>query len=154
MRDPAQVELVPGAAEALRELAADGWVLVVISNQSGVGRGLIGVAEMDAVQDRFLAVMHDAGVEIAASYLCTHHPDENCACRKPSTMFLEEAERTHELDLAQSWMIGDRESDILCGKTAGCRTIWLENAEFPVASGLADFVARDWDAARAIIIAA
>src|SRR6185437_2743573 len=151
MRDPSQVELLPGAVDALRSLAAEGWVLVVISNQSGVGRGLIGVAEMDAVQDRFLAAMHDARVPIAGSYLCTHHPDENCACRKPSTLFLQEAARAFELDLAQSWMIGDRESDVLCGKNAGCRTMWLENAEFPVVPGLADFVARDWAAARAII---
>lgn len=153
MRDPAQVELLPGAAEALRSLAADGWILVVISNQSGVGRGLIGVAEMDAVQDRFLAVMRGAGVAIDASYLCTHHPDENCTCRKPSTLFIEEAARAYGLDLGRSWMIGDRESDILCGRNAGCRTIWLENAEFPVAPDLADFVARDWAAARAIISA-
>lgn len=152
MRDPAQVELLPGATEALRALSADGWLLVVISNQSGVGRGLIGVAEMDAVQDRFLTVMRDAQVPIAGSYLCMHHPDEACACRKPSTLFLEEAARAYDLDLAQSWMIGDRESDILCGKNAGCRTVWLENPEFPVAPDLADFVARDWAAVRSIIL--
>ena len=123
----------------------------MIGNQSGVGRGLITPAEMDAVQARFVGAMRDAGVEITASYFCTHRPDENCRCRKPSLFHVEQAAREYELDLPGSWMIGDRGSDILCGKNAGCRTIWLSNPLFPVTPGVADFVAKDWREVRNIL---
>lgn len=151
MRDPALIEMVPGAAAALRALTREGWVLVVVSNQSGVGRGLITVAEMAAVQNRVLDVLKREGVEIAASYFCIHRPDENCRCRKPSPYYLELAAREHDLDLAYSWMIGDRRSDIQAGSNAGCRTIWLVNPLFPVIDGLADFVAQDWSEAQRIV---
>ena len=151
MHDPDLVALLPGAAEALRAMGSDGWALVVVSNQSGVGRGLITPAEMDAVQARFLEVMRAARVDISASYFCVHRPDENCHCRKPSAFNVELASREHKLDLSKSWMIGDRRSDILCGKNAGCRTIWLSNPLFPVVEGLADFVAQDWPEARRIL---
>lgn len=141
MRDPADVALFPGAAETLRALEGAGWILIVVSNQSGVGRGMISPAEMATVQSRFEDLMRSAGVNITASYLCAHHPDENCGCRKPGAFHLEQAARQHGIDLRQSWMVGDRESDILCGKNAGCRTIWLRNAEFPVDTGLADYEA-------------
>jgi len=151
MDDPALVQLLPGAAETLRALAREGWVFVVVSNQSGVGRGLITQPEMEAVQARFMEMMRDAGVEIAASYICVHRPDEGCHCRKPSPFYVQEAAREFGLDLAQSWTIGDRRSDILCGKNAGCRTIWLSNPLFPVVDGTADFVAQDWGAVRKIL---
>lgn len=151
IRDPALVQLLPGAADVLRELQDAGWALVVVSNQSGVGRGLITPAEMDAVQARFLEVMTAAGVEITASYFCPHRPDENCCCRKPSPFHVEQAAREYGLDLGKSWMMGDRKSDIQCGKNAGCRTIWLSNPLFPVVEGLADFVAQDWREVRQIL---
>lgn len=151
MHDPDLVQLLPGAAEALRSIEGEGWALVVVSNQSGLARKLITQPEMDAVQTRFLEVLRRAGVDITASYFCGHGPDENCRCRKPSPFHLEQAAGEHGLDLRQSWMIGDRRSDILCGKNAGCRTIWLANPLFPVDEGLADFVARDWGDARRIL---
>jgi histidinol-phosphate phosphatase family protein len=141
MRDPADVVLLPGAAEALRDLERAGWALIVVSNQSGVGRGFITPPEMDAVQARFLELMGAAGVSITASYLCAHHPDEDCGCRKPGVLHLEQAARDHGIDLRESWMVGDRESDILCGKNAGCRTIWLRNSGFSVEPGFADYEA-------------
>jgi histidinol-phosphate phosphatase family protein len=151
MRDPADVALLPGAAETLRTLEAAGWTLIVVSNQSGVGRGYIAPAEMDAVQARFLELMRAAGVHITAAYLCAHHPDEACGCRKPGTLHLEEAARQYGVDLSASWMVGDRQSDIQCGKNAGCRTIWLRNAEFPVEPGIADYEADGLTSVPAIL---
>jgi histidinol-phosphate phosphatase family protein len=151
MHDPALVQLVPGAAETLRAMQREGWTLIVISNQSGVGRGLITPAEMDAVQNRFLEVVQLAGVRIAACYFCPHRPDEGCQCRKPSVFHVEQAAREFDLDLSRSWMIGDRRSDILCGRQAGCRTIWFSNPLFPVVDGLADFVASDWHQVQKIL---
>jgi histidinol-phosphate phosphatase family protein len=151
MHDPALVEFLPGAPEVLNEIAQKGWALFVVSNQSGVGRGLMTMDEMHAVHNRFLDMMRSADAEITASYLCIHSPDENCHCRKPSPFHLKEAEREHDIDLSKSWMIGDRRSDIQCGKNAGCRTIWLSNPLFPVVEGVADFVAEDWQAIRRIL---
>jgi D-glycero-D-manno-heptose 1,7-bisphosphate phosphatase len=144
LKDPDQIEILPGAVDALRKLAREGWKLIIISNQSGVGRGLMTAAEMNAVQTKFLRTMRTQGVEITASYFCTHTPDEHCECRKPATLSIERAAHEHALSAQQSWMIGDREDDILCGRNAGCSTIWLRNRQFPVAAELPDYIAANW----------
>lgn len=118
-RDPARVELVAGAADALRELQRD-WVLVVISNQSGIGRGIINEAEAAAVHGRFLAMFAEVGVTFAGCYYCPHAPDAQCRCRKPAPGLLEDAARELGLDLAASAMIGDKPSDLEAGRAAGC----------------------------------
>jgi len=154
MRDPDEVRLLSGAAEALADIAQDGWKLIVISNQSGVGRGLISPDEMRRVQGRFLEAIESHGVTVTASYLCVHSPDDRCECRKPSDFFLRLAAREHGIDLKSSWMAGDREADILCGRRAGCSTIWLRNEMFPVAGDLPDFIASDWNGIRDRLIGA
>ena len=138
--------MIPGAAAVLSALASDGWKLIVISNQSGVGRGIISPQQMEAVQERFLTLMKLHGIPITDCYLCIHAPEEGCECRKPSDFFPQRAAREHALDLRASWMVGDRKSDILCGINAGCQTIWLRNEMFPVEESLPGFVADDWDA--------
>jgi histidinol-phosphate phosphatase family protein len=148
MRDPADVHLLPGAAEALSAIASGGWKLIVISNQSGVGRGLIARDEMESVQARFLEALESRGVPVTASYYCTHTPDEGCECRKPSPFLLQRAAKEHAVELGSSWMAGDREADILCGRNAGCSTIWLRNEAFPAAGALATFIASDWSEIR------
>lgn len=142
--DPALVRLLPGAAEALAALAAEGWKLFIVSNQSGVGRGKIAPSQMDAVHLRFLELLAEQGVRITESYFCLHAPDENCECRKPSPYFLQLAARDHGLDLAASCMIGDREADILCGRNAGCSSIWLRNHAFSVPPDLPSAIAESW----------
>jgi D-glycero-D-manno-heptose 1,7-bisphosphate phosphatase len=154
IRDPSKVVFLPGAAKALAALASEGWKLIVISNQSGVGRGTIQPAEMDAVQARFIELMESEGAPVTASYICVHAPADQCECRKPSPFFLLRAAREHSIDLAASWMVGDREADILTGKNAGCSTIWLRNGEFPVDPALPDFVAAGWSEIRRKISAA
>jgi D-glycero-D-manno-heptose 1,7-bisphosphate phosphatase len=144
LKDPTLVRFLPGAADALGALASEGWKIVIVSNQSGVGRGLITPDQMDAVQRRFLELMQSSGIPIADSYVCTHTPADHCQCRKPSPYFIERAAIDHSLDLSASWMIGDREADILAGKNAGCSTIWLRNEVFAVAHDLPTFVANDW----------
>jgi D-glycero-D-manno-heptose 1,7-bisphosphate phosphatase len=151
LRDPALVRVLPGAAAALAALASEGWKLLIVSNQSGVGRGLIGADQMEAVERRFLEVMQLNGVPIAGSYFCPHTPEDRCQCRKPSPFLLERAARKHALDLSGSYMIGDREGDIVCGRNAGCSTIWLRNEMFPVAKDLPTFIADDWDAIYEIL---
>lgn len=144
MKDPAAIELVPGAVDTLKALCREGWKLIIVSNQSGVGRGLITVEEMNAVQAKFIRVLRSHGIEITASYLCTHTPDDACDCRKPGFAFLEKAAKEHSVDIGQSWIVGDRESDILCGRNAECSTIWFRTPHHEVARELPDHVADSW----------
>jgi D-glycero-D-manno-heptose 1,7-bisphosphate phosphatase len=145
LSDPGGVQLLPGAAEALAALASEGWKLILVSNQSGVGRGLITPVQMEAVQERFLDLMESKGVRLAGSYVCTHTPEDECQCRKPSPFLLQRAAAEHAVDLSASWMIGDREGDIQCGRNGGCSTIWLRNDLFPVDAGLPTAIAADWN---------
>jgi D-glycero-D-manno-heptose 1,7-bisphosphate phosphatase len=116
--DPASVELIAGAADALRALQRD-WLLVVVSNQSGIGRGIVAPEQATAVHDRFVAAFGELGVAFAAFYYCPHAPEANCACRKPSPGLLLDAAEQLGVDLGASAMIGDKASDVEAGRAAG-----------------------------------
>jgi len=113
LHEPAAVELLPGVAAGLAALAAAGWPLVVVSNQSGMARGLYGPDDFFAVQSRIAELLAPHGVRFAGAYFCPHHPDITgpCACRKPGVELFERAARDLGLALAGSWMVGDRVSD-------------------------------------------
>ena len=121
--DPAGVELLPGAAQGLRDLAAAGYVPVLISNQSGIARGYYDEAAYRAVQARLLEILSAAGVSIAASYHCPHHPDFTgpCRCRKPGTGLFRDAIGALGLDASRSLFIGDRLRDVLPARELGGR---------------------------------
>ncbi len=114
-------ELLPGAAEGLARLAALGYRLAIVTNQSGIGRGLFD----EAAYERFEAYLHDdleaKGVEIAASLHCPHTPDADCECRKPKIGLFKRAVKELGANLSESWMIGDKPSDLEAGRNAGCR---------------------------------
>jgi len=118
-RDPAQVEPLPGAIDALRVLQVH-FALVIISNQSGIGRGLLTEAEARAVHDRVVDVFGHAGVGFAGAYYCPHAPGAGCPCRKPAPGLLLDAARELGLDLARSVILGDKASDVAAGRAAGC----------------------------------
>jgi D-glycero-D-manno-heptose 1,7-bisphosphate phosphatase len=120
-RDPALVRLLPGAAEGLGRLAAAGWPLVVVSNQSGIARGLLTEADYRAVMDRTAALLSGAGAPFLADYQCPHHPDLTgpCECRKPGTLLFRRAAADHDLDLSASWFVGDRWRDVEPGLALG-----------------------------------
>jgi D-glycero-D-manno-heptose 1,7-bisphosphate phosphatase len=123
LRRPEEIELLPGVARALTEATSHGFAIVVISNQSGVGRGLISEAEFAAVDRRFRATFADSGVALDGVYYCLHAPEAGCACRKPKTGLIDAAVRALDLDVGRSYFIGDKSSDIAAGRAAGCRTI-------------------------------
>lgn len=118
-----RVRPIPGAIEALRRSRADGRLLVIVSNQSGLARGLIRPEEHAAVHARTMALFADAGVPIDAAYYCEHGPDAGCACRKPRPGMLLRAATEHGIDLAGSIMIGDKRSDVEAGEAAGARGV-------------------------------
>lgn len=145
---PDDVRLLPGAAEALTRLVVGGYKRIVISNQSGIGRGLITQAQATAVHERLLAVLAEEGAEIDAAYYCPHAPDESCSCRKPSPELILRAARELALDPSRSFMIGDKPSDIESGARAGCRTILLDGEPGAAQAVVEpDAIVADWAAA-------
>jgi histidinol-phosphate phosphatase family protein len=142
-RDPEAVRLLEGAPEALAALRRAGFALVVVSNQSGIGRGLVTRDEARAVHDRFVRELRAHGVELDDVRYCPHSPEDACACRKPAAGLLLDSARELGLDLGRSFMVGDKPDDVEAGRAAGCRTVLLGAAG-----------AADWDEAVARLLGA
>jgi D-glycero-D-manno-heptose 1,7-bisphosphate phosphatase len=125
LAEPAGVELLPGAAEGLRALADAGFALVIVTNQSGIGRGLLTSADFRAVQQRLEALLARHGVTLEAVYHCPHHPDHDgpCDCRKPGIALFRQAVRELGLDLRRSIFIGDRLRDVQPAFELGGRAV-------------------------------
>lgn len=119
LADPDGVELVPGVPDALRRAAAEGYALIGLSNQSGLGRGRFGPAELAAVMTRVDAELARHGVALDAMYYCPHAPADGCRCRKPGPGLLEEASVSFAWDVSRSWVIGDKASDVELGRRHG-----------------------------------
>jgi len=114
---------LPGVLEGLAKLKEAGITAIVVSNQAGVGRGLIDPAELERIDQRMLRTVAEHGGEISALYYCMHRRDEGCACRKPQDGLFRRASAELGFDLADAYAIGDAQSDIEAGHRAGCRTI-------------------------------
>jgi len=130
---PEHIRLTHGAAEGLQALHAAGYLLIVVSNQSGVARGFFQEEALVAVEARVRALLGAAGVPLAGFYYCPHHPEGSvgryavsCRCRKPAPGMIEQAAREHGIDLTRSWLVGDILHDVEAGRRAGCRTVLLD----------------------------
>lgn len=121
LADPAGVELIDGAAAALRALRDAGFALILVTNQSGIARGFFGEEEFRAVQARLAELLAREGARIDGSYHCPHHPEVTgpCECRKPAPGLFHRAAREHGIDLSRSIYIGDRLRDVLPGVSLG-----------------------------------
>ncbi len=132
LRDPRELELIPGSAEAVARLAQAGFAVVVVTNQSAVGRGWMTLEELAAVHAELLRQLALAGGRVDAIHFCPHHPTEGrgpfrtaCACRKPAPgMFLSAIEEL-DLDPERSWAIGDARRDVEAARAAGLRTLMV-----------------------------
>ena len=122
--DPKDVQVFTGAPAALGRLKAHGYKIIIITNQSGIGRGLF---NEQAYRDVEKEVGRQLGAElIDATYFCPHSPDQACGCRKPEAGMVHQAARAHAIDLTRSYFIGDKDSDMQCGRRAGTRTILVQ----------------------------
>jgi|ERR1043166_8147687 D-glycero-D-manno-heptose 1,7-bisphosphate phosphatase len=149
--DPNDVELLPGAADALRQLKGHGFKLLVITNQSGIGRGLFNEGQYRAVQAELTRQIGEGIID--ATYFCPHLPEAGCKCRKPSPDMVRNAARDHAIDLTRSFFIGDKPSDIECGRNAGVRTVLVRTGYGSSAdASIADFEAQDLLAAANLIV--
>jgi D-glycero-D-manno-heptose 1,7-bisphosphate phosphatase len=119
-----QVKLVDAALAPLRKLQ-DRYLLVVASNQSGVGRGYLDTAMLETINREIIAQLGNAGVSIDGVYCCPHHPSAGCSCRKPAPGMLLRAAADWELDLTTSHMLGERPTDLEAGHAAGANAFLL-----------------------------
>ena len=126
---PEELQLIPNAARAIREANEFGVKVFIITNQSGIARGLFTETDLAAIHRRLLAMLAKEGARVDAIYVCPHHPGygktpykRDCSCRKPKAGMLKKARKEHGIHLSQSFVIGDRCIDMQAGKAAGCRT--------------------------------
>jgi len=147
--DPALVRVYPGVRDALRRLREAAWGIFVVTNQSGIGRGLITEEQYRAVHAEFL---RQAG-EVDGSYYCPDAPGVLSSRRKPEPGMVLEAAAEHGLELEDSWFVGDKAIDVECGRRAGTRTIQVLTGYGATQQADADVVCRDVVEAVAKIIA-
>ncbi|MBI4180200.1 HAD family hydrolase [bacterium] len=123
IKTPAEFRFLPGAVEAIRQLTDAEYQIIIVSNQAGVGRGLMDRAALDAVTAHMLNGIHQAGGKILDIFYCTHGPRDGCDCRKPKPGLLLNAARKHAVELAATFLIGDNQADVQAAQAAGCRSI-------------------------------
>jgi len=122
LSDPRQVELIPGAASGLRQLSQMGLGLLVITNQSAVGRGFFDQARLDLIHQRVCELFVAEGVYLDGIYVCPHRPEDDCPCRKPRPGLMELAARELDFDPQACFVIGDKACDIDLGRRVGATT--------------------------------
>jgi histidinol-phosphate phosphatase family protein len=123
LTDPKQVRLLPGAVTGLKRLKRAGFPIVVVSNQSGVGRGMITMAQLHQVNRRFLALLQEAKAPVDGLYWCPHSPSDRCACRKPKLGMVKRAAKDLGVPWKGSISVGDRPSDVQLGQRTGGKGI-------------------------------
>jgi D-glycero-D-manno-heptose 1,7-bisphosphate phosphatase len=137
---PNQLELISGVADAIRKINNSGYLAIVVTNQPSIAMGRISFAVLDEIHSKLDTLLGDSGAYTDALYFCPHHPDSGfegeiaelkkvCDCRKPSDGMLRKAAEDFNIDLSQSFMVGDSDRDILAGINAGCTPIFLTNGE-------------------------
>lgn len=123
LRDPDGIEFFPGTFDAIKILKKMRYKIVVISNQSGIGRGILTEKMVKEVNERFIRMLEKNDASVDALYFCPHHPDANCDCRKPQTGMIKKAVAELALDLKGAVVIGDHLADISLGKNIGAKTV-------------------------------
>ena len=142
-----QINILPNVPEALKKLKDQGFFLVVLTNQPVIARGLLTEEGAIKINEEISSIIYKkSGIKIDRFYFCPHHPSanlekyrKNCACRKPLPGMIFQAKKENDIDLENSYMVGDRKSDILTGKKAGCKTIFIlsgENVAKPILSSV------------------
>ena len=146
LHEPEKTVLVPGVAEALNLIHQHGYLAVVVTNQSGIARGMYGEPEMHSVHAKIRELLAPSGEDFDAIYFCPHPPAAECCCRKPKPGMLLKAAEDLGIDPAISFMVGDRAGDIEAGNSAGCKATYL------VRSGYGEETLKKGTPAGAIVV--
>jgi D-glycero-D-manno-heptose 1,7-bisphosphate phosphatase len=131
LHEPGRVKLLPGAAHAIKRLNDHGLLVVIVTNQSGIARGLYTLADYTAVERRLGELLTAHGARIDATYFCPHHPlyTGPCDCRKPGTKLYLEAQQALDIDFSRSWWVGDRLADVQPARKLGGHGILVGTGE-------------------------
>ena len=141
LRTPEQFELLDGVGEAIRKINLSGYLAIVVTNQPVIARGEVTVDGLQQIHNKMETMLGKEGAYLDGVYYCPHHPDKGfageveelkvvCECRKPKAGLLLKAAKDFNIDLSQSWMIGDSENDVLAGKNAGCKTALIGETDY------------------------
>lgn len=130
LKEVAQIEYFPDSFTALKALQDKDFLLFIVTNQSGIGRGFFSEADMHAVHDQIIRDYRALGIKISGIAFCPHTPDDECVCRKPKATMLQDLARQFDLDLGQSFMVGDKVSDVEAGENAGAAGLLLSKEKF------------------------
>ena len=156
---PDQFELLAGAAETIAWWNTHNWIVVLVTNQAGIGRGLFSRQDLEAVHKRMTVELSRRGAHLDAIYYCPHHPDEGCKCRKPGTLLFEQAAEELGIDLKKSFLIGDKLTDVLPARQLGANAILVktgygeeESRHLPLVRDFKVEVVADLSAAKDLII--
>ncbi len=136
-----KVELLPNTLAALELLTTLNYGVFFITNQAGIGEGLITLAQFDEINNKILDLVAPSGIKILNTYLCPHGENDVCNCRKPKPKLLFDAAKEFDINLADSWMIGDRPTDVMTGVNAGVKPILVKTGVPTVESDQAIFTA-------------
>lgn len=123
---PDDFKLFPGTVKAIRMLNKNDFKVILITNQSGIGRGYFTEETLTRIHDKMMEDFARLKVHVDDIYYCPHHPDDNCDCRKPKPKLVLQAAREHDIDLKRSFVIGDQMKDVELGKAVGCKTILIQ----------------------------
>jgi histidinol-phosphate phosphatase family protein len=147
-----KIQLFADSIEALRLLAAHDFAIILITNQAGIAEGRINQREFEIINDRVLAMLAPSGVRVLKTFVCPHGPADNCECRKPKPTMILQAAKEFALDLEHTYMVGDRQSDIMAGVNAGARTVFVRTAHVQSSSDGAEYSASSLlDAAKYVV---
>ncbi len=153
-----ELKFIQYVTEGLKKLQDTNYKLIIITNQSGIARGLYSEKDYFLFRDEINKKLKEQGILITSEYFCPHHKEGigkyriDCNCRKPKTGMLEQAAKDFNLNLKDCWMIGDKSKDILAGMNAGCRTIHILTGKESNPITYADFIAKNLSEAADYII--
>jgi D-glycero-D-manno-heptose 1,7-bisphosphate phosphatase len=143
LSDPGALEFMPGAAAGLRWLHEQGYRLVVVTNQSGVGRGLFTIERMHEVHEALLQMVREEGARLEAIYFCPHAPEAKCACRKPETGLLLQAAQDLGFEPSAAIVIGDKGTDVEFGRRVGAVTMLVSGRDGAPEGVVPDYAVKD-----------
>ena len=159
-----QFKLLPGVGEAIKVLNQNGFKVIVTSNQPGIAKGHFSIETFEKIREKMRTELSKHGALLDAEYYCLHHPEaknkeykKNCECRKPKPGLLLKAAKDLNIDLPNSWMVGDGLTDIEAGKKAGCKTILIGNMKCDLCRLMdeknirPDYIVKNLDMAKDVI---
>jgi histidinol-phosphate phosphatase family protein len=147
-----EVQLFPDSISALKKLAENGYAAILITNQAGISEGLLDEEEFNRINNKVIKLLQTSGIKILETYMCPHGPNDGCKCRKPKPTMILRAAKDFNLNLPNTYMVGEHHSDVLAGKNAGTKTIFVNTANRHDEAPEADYQAQNLTEAVGYII--